>query len=267
MTASAWNLEMTLTLYLAKLNIRPPIVIEDHVTITSSLAFEKNNMVLIRFGLLVFIAVVYVEHCIGTWETLHDRPIIAILAQSVEGTPLEGLGKSYILASYVKYIESSGGRVVPILNNLTENEINKLFQSVNGVLFPGGDVSVTSSDFARTGRIIYKLAMEAFDNDDYFPLWGTCLGFELLSVLRSGTAEVLSQCDSENLAIPLNFTEGYRKSRLFENISTNIAKFLSSSPTTVNLHNEGVYTTTFKKREKLMNFFHVLSTNVDRKGK
>lgn len=69
MTASAWNLEMTLTLYLAKLNIRPPIVIEDHVTITSSLAFEKNNMVLIRFGLLVFIAVVYVEYCIGTWET------------------------------------------------------------------------------------------------------------------------------------------------------------------------------------------------------
>ena len=36
---------------------------------TSSLDFEKNNMVLIRFGLLVFIAVVYVEYCIGTWET------------------------------------------------------------------------------------------------------------------------------------------------------------------------------------------------------
>ena len=53
---------------------------------------------------------------------------------------------SYIPDSYVKWIESSGARVVPIPFNWTEKKIRNALDQVNGVLFPGGDVDRTKND-------------------------------------------------------------------------------------------------------------------------
>ena len=51
---------------------------------------------------------------------------------------------------------------------------------------------------------------QAYDKDDPFPLWGTCLGFELLNIVTSGLGkeEFLASCDAENYSIPLEFTHG-----------------------------------------------------------
>ena len=51
---------------------------------------------------------------------------------------------------------------------------------------------------------------KANDKKDIFPMWGTCLGFELLNVLASGLKpeELLVSCDSENYSIPLEITGG-----------------------------------------------------------
>lgn len=199
-------------------------------------------------------------------EVQTNRPIIGIIAQSTDGESFETFGRSYIAASYVKYLESSGARVVPIMNDLTKEEIEKLFNSINGVLFPGGGVDLISSGYAKTGRIIYKLAIKSFDQGVYFPLWGTCLGFQFLSFLASGTEGILSLTDSENLPLPLNFSQDYLSSRMFRGIPGDLAKYLSSAPTTINMHHGSVYTSTFKANEKLSQFFRILSTNNDRNG-
>jgi hypothetical protein len=44
----------------------------------------------------------------------------------------------YLAASYVKYIESAGARVVPINYYASEEELDDVFSKVNGFLFPGG---------------------------------------------------------------------------------------------------------------------------------
>ena len=167
----------------------------------------------------------------------------------------------------MKYLESSGARVVPITTGLSDEEVVNIFNSINGVLFPGGDVSVTDSDYARIGNVIFKQAIEAFTNNDYFPIWGICLGFQLLATMVSGSSSVLSHSDSENLPLPLNFTPQYQNSKMFTNISPKLAKYLSTAPTTLNLHKNCVSTETFKSNKKLNNFFRVLSTNYDRQGK
>ena len=41
-------------------------------------------------------------------------------------------------AAYVKFIESFGARVVPIVPTETEEETIQKMQSLNGVLIPGG---------------------------------------------------------------------------------------------------------------------------------
>lgn len=37
--------------------------------------------------------------------------------------------------------------------------------------------------FAYNARYILEKAMAAHDSGDYFPIWGTCLGFELLHLV------------------------------------------------------------------------------------
>lgn len=46
--------------------------------------------------------------------------------------------KSFIVASYVKSMESAGARVVPIFLDRDPEYYNTLVHSVNGILFPGG---------------------------------------------------------------------------------------------------------------------------------
>ena len=63
---------------------------------------------------------------------------------------------------------------------------------------------MANSSYARTGAKLYDLAIAANDNGDHFPIWGTCLGFELLSVITAG-ASYLTDCRSTNRALPLTF--------------------------------------------------------------
>jgi gamma-glutamyl hydrolase len=55
-------------------------------------------------------------------EELNDRPIIGILSQPGDPAPE---GYSYIAASYVKWVESAGARVIPIEFDLTDSEIEE----------------------------------------------------------------------------------------------------------------------------------------------
>jgi gamma-glutamyl hydrolase len=48
----------------------------------------------------------------------------------------------YIAASYVKFVESHGARAVPVNYYASDDDIDTLFGSLNGVLFPGGGAAV-----------------------------------------------------------------------------------------------------------------------------
>ena len=90
-------------------------------------------------------------------EGLNNRPIIGILAQECQPHfPVEICSTSYIAASYVKYIESAGARVVPVLINQPEEYYRIIFNSTNGILMPGG-IRSTSDSGVYTRDIMYVL--------------------------------------------------------------------------------------------------------------
>ena len=76
---------------------------------------------------------------------------------------------------YVEWLESAGARVVPILYDMSEEEVRHIFSSVNGVLFTGGDTYIKDTDsmYMRTAALLFNLTKEAYTNDEYVPLWGT----------------------------------------------------------------------------------------------
>ncbi|XP_075682305.1 gamma-glutamyl hydrolase [Rhinoderma darwinii] len=193
---------------------------------------------------------------------MNDRPVIGILAQETHFDDLQFLGRSYIAASYVKTLESAGARVIPIRINLPEEEYVKIFNAINGVLLPGGGVDLKYSEYARVSKIFYDLALVANDQGDYFPIWGTCLGFEELTVLTSGEL-LLTLTKTEDLSLPLNFTKNVLNSKLFRNIPQPLYKALSSMPITANFHSWSLSAQNFTANEKLRKFYNILSTNSD----
>ncbi|KAK6474045.1 gamma-glutamyl hydrolase-like [Huso huso] len=193
---------------------------------------------------------------------LNNRPIIGILAQENQKSDLHPQGISYIAASYVKHLEAAGARVVPVRINRTEDEYEKLFYSINGLLLPGGEVDIERSQFARAAKIFYDLAIKANDESDYFPIWGTCLGFEQLTVLTSGK-NILTVTKTEGVALPLTFTQAAKESRLFKTFPKDLLQALSTENITANYHDWSLSLQNYTNNNKLQSFYKILSTNTD----
>ncbi|GAB1287612.1 Gamma-glutamyl hydrolase [Apodemus speciosus] len=218
------------------------------------------------------------------------RPIIGIVMQNCSGK-MAKLGRYYIAASYVKYVESAGARVVPIRGSISAMQNMKDFlDRLMEVLFPGGGANLTDSGYSRVAKIFFNKAIESFDNGDHFPVWGTCLGLEELSVLVSGE-NLLTSTNSTSRKWPLNFTSGFprkpelrfsalpriaylwsfypqskktaRHSRMFQNFPDELLKSLAVENLTANFHKWSLSVKNFTENRKLRKFFNVLTTNTD----
>lgn len=53
-----------------------------------------------------------------------------------------------------------------------------------------------------------EVANEFNNQGDYFPIWGTCLGFELMGYIENNMEEIRVDCQSNNQALPLKFKPG-----------------------------------------------------------
>ncbi|XP_051278576.1 gamma-glutamyl hydrolase [Dicentrarchus labrax] len=198
-------------------------------------------------------------------ETFNNRPVIGILTQIVSDDIMKPFGSTYIPASYVKYIESGGSRVMPIRLTHTTDEYENIFRQINGLLLIGGAANLETSDFARVAKIFYRLALKANDAGDFFPIWGTCMGMQQLTVLVAGE-NLLTNTTAENIALPLNLTAEASTSKMFEGFPSEFMKVLTQEPLTGNFHHYGLTVKTFQENEKLQSFFSILSTNVAENG-
>jgi len=194
---------------------------------------------------------------------LNLRPIIGILTQPTDG-PLTQFGSSYIAASYVKYIEGAGGRVVPVFHNSTTEELDNIFNSINGILFPGGGADIDGTQLYVAAQYMYNKALKAFDNGDYFPVVGHCMGFEILATITSQDFNILTPFDSENISMPLYLTSAASSSRWVGNAPSNIVNILTTQNVTLNNHQWGVSPASFKSNAYLPTFYNVLANNYDR---
>lgn len=200
-----------------------------------------------------------------TMAEINNRPIIGIISQALPSSyDYLSPGGSYIAASYVKWVEAAGARAVPLIAGGQQN-ISQMFGSLNGVLIPGGAVSLSTSPYSRIGKEIFDLAKEANDAGDVFPIWGTCLGFELLAFISNNEERNLARCDSQDQALPLDFLEGWEKSNLFKQASSDILDNLTNLNVTVNFHSWCLTMENFTKFE-MEKFWTPLSVNNDEDG-
>eukprot|EP00729_Bicosta_minor_P023071 gene23071-27589_t len=119
-------------------------------------------------------------------------PVIGILTQNCEDDCPPGK-TTYIAASYVKYLESGGARVVPVHYNVPLDNLTETFHKLNGLLYPGGGMDLNDFDtvYMKAVLHLWNLAKTANDVGDFFPIWGTCLGFETICVAAANDPAVL----------------------------------------------------------------------------
>jgi gamma-glutamyl hydrolase len=216
---------------------------------------------------ILLVAIVFAVISVVAQAKTNDWPIIGVFTQptsSKEGNC--GGNCLYLAASYVKYLESAGARVVPINYYATKTELDKIFNSVNGIFFPGG-----GSGFPSSAQYMFDKVVAANDAGDFFPLWGTCMGFQWLLISATRNTNILdpsdgTQMDAYNYSIPLDFTTESKTSRLFNNAGK-IYDILAAENVTMNNHHYGIWTNHFYQTPALTSFFNVLSTNKDRKGR
>jgi len=190
---------------------------------------------------------------LGLVGAVNDYPIIGIFAQPDTDT------EDYIVASYVKWVESAGGRVVPIPYHIPNAYAEGNFSVLDGLLFPGG-----SSGPSSEATYFYNYAVQKNLAGDYFPIWGTCGGFQWLLEMQ-GKATLDGGYDSENISLPLNFTSAAATSRMLADAG-GLYNILATEPVTMNNHQYGLTPTHFNNNAALTSFFSLLSTNNDRQG-
>lgn len=170
---------------------------------------------------------------------------------------------------YSKWLEMAGAKVVPIPYDLPTDQLKTLHSYLNGVLFTGGGLSLAfDTQYYQTAQMLYDLTLAANDAGDYMPLWGTCMGFQLLNILTSHNQSVLSTdaFDSYGVPLPLDLADGATSSRFISAAPSDVLEWLTSDNITVNLHHDGVKPETFKSNAKLSSFYQMISTNKGLKG-
>lgn len=199
----------------------------------------------------------------GRSASVNNRPIVGVMMQR-SPSDLTHYGEYYLPATYVKFIESAGARVVPIFVDEDDTYYDDLFKSINGMLLPGGglDEDLITSGYGKAGAKIYNMAKKYYDDcKDSFPIWGTCQGFELLATLAANESILVPlKASDENLN--LNIEKGY-DSRILGNAPDWLLKALEDDAITYNVHHFSVTPTDYHKSEPLNSTFNIVATSTN----
>lgn len=210
-------------------------------------------------------------------------PVIGVLTVPIDapGSPCATLDAAGVSAScaqafYVKWLESAGARVVFIPYDADDATLDALLGGVNGVLLTGGGLEAAGLAFDTPYMVAAAKLFDAVkaknDAGVFFPLHGTCQGFQVLNLLASRNQSVVAYdaFDSEDLMLPLEISwDGHHSSRIFsaDTAPGDVIGTLMSDPVTVNMHHDGVPVERFETNAALTTFFVLASSNADRAGK
>ena len=100
---------------------------------------------------------------------------------------------------------------------------------------------------------------------DYWPIWGTCLGFELLAFLAMNEKHNLARCSSYQQAVPLEVTSKFPTSEFGRAIPKDVYMTLTNKNSTINFHNWCLTPQNFSQFG-MDKFWNILATNHDVNG-
>lgn len=116
---------------------------------------------------------------------------------------------------------------MPVLLQQSDLYYSELFKKLNGLLLPGGAL-LDDSIYMKTAKIFWNKATNnnpslARKNEQrpFFPIWGTCLGFEAMFDFISGEPSRFTRCDNYDTKNNVHLTSTNQKlketTKMFKN--------------------------------------------------
>ncbi|XP_022848501.1 gamma-glutamyl hydrolase 2-like isoform X2 [Olea europaea var. sylvestris] len=180
-----------------------------------------------------------IQRCPAADPRLNYRPVIGILSHPGDGASgrlNNATNASYIAASYVKFVESAGARVIPLIYNEPRKILYEKLNLVNGMLFTGG--------WAKSG--LYFEVVESIFKDN----------------------NILEKFNAADQASTLQFTRNIDiNGTVFQRFPPALLKKLSTDCLVMQNHHYGISPEKFLKDGKLCSFFEILTTSEDTDNK
>jgi len=134
--------------------------------------------------------------------------------------------------------------VVPIHPWYTDEKLELILSKVNGVIWQGGGRNLNlNRHFEKLNKYILDFCIRKNTKENkIFPLWGTCQGIELFYSLIYGTVDVLERNSAWKYYIPMKFDQSIHSSKMFKEFSEEDFNTLENKPSTVHIHNLGMFT-------------------------
>lgn len=164
---------------------------------------------------------------------------------------------SHIIKMYADWLEEYGFKVVLIPYTASPDTY---FYHINGLFIPGGD----DNDYILKNKTFIKNITRYFELSiqpgEYFPIWGTCFGFQMLLFIL-GDFNKLHEYHSHDF-YPITIIKP--NSRLF---SAFPKKQLNIPHITFNNHHLGISPSDFMKNTHLHRGYDIVATSYDMKGR
>jgi len=194
-------------------------------------------------------------------------PVIAIMANP-DPDDSEFYEADKVNVNYVRWLESAGAETVVIHTWYDEDTIKNILSKSNGVLFQGGSRTFNlSSKWEKLNSYIFEMVKSMFEAGTYYPLWGTCQGFELIHSLVSQSTNVLTKFDAYNMTTPILETDEIKNSRMFSLFTKKEKENLGLEDVALQFHHLGVSLDQYNWIQDLNKFFIITSLGRDREGK
>lgn len=171
-------------------------------------------------------------------------------------------GDTHIMKAYVDWFEERGVRVIPIPFETTQHET--YFQMVNGIFIPGGETTyiIKNKTFVDSITKFFELSLA---KNEYFPIWGTCFGFEMLLFVIGGFTK-LKHYPARGF-YPLELTQAGHASKMFQSFPDRYIHYLEHNKSCNNNHEYGISPIDFLQNDHLRRFYNITATSIDDNGK
>ena len=177
-------------------------------------------------------------------KTLRKKSVqIGIITAPIPKSHLNQ-AESYLDKAYVSWVEMSGANAVIIPYNT--DALDTYLSLVHGVLWVGGAIENSKThpisqykQFLETYRRVFEHAVRENDHGNYFPLWGTCLGFDFLAMMGENLTEGYIKHIQRVEKFRLGTLTFRGKSRLRSGIPLGLQKKTAVTPCVQHIHEYG----------------------------
>jgi gamma-glutamyl hydrolase len=229
--------------------------------------FFKSNVTF----LLVILAC-YFSCCVSE---VAQKPVIGIVSSPSDfRNQYDPKEFSYIKGSYAEYIETAGGIPVAIPWDLPENDLLRVLDSINGILFTGGDAdmwelnelkdNIVFTTFTERTALIVAYAIHLNDKGTHFPVYGICQGFEVITMGLVGRPHII---DNFKHPVQQDSVEILQKARMFSNMPDHFVESMKNQRSMFYNHRYGFNLSLLADNKALDDFFTITAKGIDDNGK